>query len=175
MVALTSSKPVAMASSSLEPGVDLRVRGGNRPSPRFQRVVSFEESDLPSTRTTAGVSPERVAEEEQDSGSLTGHEIGLRKLEVHALVAEKKVAEGCAIATELGRELMAVNRLDEACDLLSTALCIQVRPRDHAKAAPRRRLVGAGQGLGTGARPKRRPFGWRRHDATLRRRNALVT
>jgi len=39
---------------------------------------------------------------------------------------QKKVAEGCDIAITLGKQLAAANRLNEAVDLLSTALCIQV-------------------------------------------------
>jgi len=232
-----------MAFSSLNPAIEMRVRQPDQPSPRLQRIVSFEESEMPTLRTTAGVSPERAVEElGQEVESLTAHDVSLRKLEVQALVAEvgaggsrsgrggsagfclwhaavpgparvlgpaytscsdagacpwivlvlantctlllvhastsvmptglaahlldflhkhlklplpprrsiprnlhydpnipcthhfctfggtlqKKVAEGCDIAITLGKQLAAANRLNEAVDLLSTALCIQV-------------------------------------------------
>ena len=120
-----------MASVPDESLVEMRVRDEDQPSSsRFQRVVSFEETDLPSLRTTAGVSPERVVE---DSGGdaaavvISSHELSLRKLEIQALVAENQVADGCTIAIDLGQQLAAADRLKEAIDLLGTAHCMQVR------------------------------------------------
>jgi len=78
-----------MAFSSLNPAIEMRVRQPDQPSPRLQRIVSFEESEMPTLRTTAGVSPERAVEElGQEVESLTAHDVSLRKLEVQALVAE---------------------------------------------------------------------------------------